>query len=106
MSRTLYYSASDGHSLELTGRTFDSIIIDDMGTTPKKIKWIKTARKCSLSARVEIQPRGWEVGISDSDMLPIHEWCLKNHCGRRVSFDTFQFKSRKEMTMFLLRWGT
>jgi hypothetical protein len=105
MSRTLCYSASDGPSSKLTGRTFHSIIIDDMVTTPKRIKWVKTARKCSLSARVEVQPRGWEVGISDNDMLPIQEWCLKNHCGRRVSFDTFQFKSKKEMIMFLLRWS-
>jgi hypothetical protein len=76
-----------------------------MSTVNKKIKWVTTARKCSLSARVDVQPRGWEVGISDNDMVPIHEWCLKNHCGRRVSFDTFQFKNKKQMTMFLLRWA-
>jgi hypothetical protein len=105
MSRTLYYSAFDGQSSELKGLTFDRIIIDEMATISKRIKWIQSEGRLRLAARVEIQPLGWEVGISDNDMLPIHEWCLKNHCGRRVSFDTFQFKSRKEMTMFLLRWS-
>jgi len=84
---------------------FRNIWIDEMSTMTKSIKWIRTARRCSLSARVEVQPRGWEVGISEADMLPIHEWCLKNHCGKRVSFDTFQFKNKKEMTLFLLRWS-
>jgi hypothetical protein len=104
-NRTLYYSVSDGQSSKLTGLQFDRIIIDEMIDIPKRIKWVTTARRCSLSARVEVQPRGWEVGISEADMWPIHEWCLKNHCGRRTSFDTFQFKNKKEMTMFLLKWG-
>lgn len=77
-----------------------------MATVNKKIKWITTARRCSLAARVEVQPRGWEVGINERDMEPIQAWCQENHCGRRTSFDTFQFRNKKEMTMFLLRWGS
>jgi hypothetical protein len=88
-----------------TDKTIDYIIVDEMSTANKKIKWIPAEGRLRLAARAEIQPRGWEVGISDNDMLPIHEWCLKNHCGRRVSFDTFQFKNKKQMTMFLLRWA-
>ena len=72
----------------------------------KKIKWVKTARKCSLSARVEVMPRGWEVGISEKDIEPIQAWCQQNRCGRRISFDTFQFKNKAQITMFLLRWAS
>jgi hypothetical protein len=106
MSKTLYYSASGGQLPRLTNLEFDRIIIDEMATLSKKIKWVSAEGRLRLAARVEIQPRGWEVGLSEDDLWPIHEWCLKNHCGRRMSFDIFQFKSKKEMTMFLLRWGS
>lgn len=35
----------------------------------------------------------------------IAEWCLKNKCGKRTSYDTFKFRNRKQITMFLLRWA-
>jgi len=73
--------------------------------TTKTIFWVDTARRNSLAARVQIMPRGFETGISESDMDPIQKWCEEHNCGIRISFDTFQFKNKKEMTMFLLRWG-
>ena len=87
------------------GRKFHSIWIDEMATIDKKIKWIQSEGRLRLAARAEIQPRGWEVGLTQAEMDAVHEWCEQHHCGRRTSFDTFQFKSKKEMTMFLLRWG-
>jgi hypothetical protein len=72
----------------------------------KRIFWIETARRLTLAARVEIMPRGFEVGINEQDIDPIQEWCKEHNCGIRTSFDTFQFKNKKEMTMFLLRWGS
>ncbi len=86
--------------------TLDRIIVDEMATIDKKIKWIQAEGRLRLAARVEIRPRGWEVGISEADMDPIQAWCEQTGCGRRTSFDTFQFKSKKQMTMFLLRWGS
>ena len=77
-----------------------------MATIDKKIKWISAARRFSLAARLEIQPRGWEVGVNEKDMEPIQEWCQQNRCGRRISFDTFQFKNKAQITMFLLRWAS
>ena len=71
----------------------------------KKIKWIDTSRRLTLAARVEVQPRGFEVGINESDMYPIQQWCEEHNCGTRVSFDMIRFKSKKHITMFLLRWG-
>jgi hypothetical protein len=70
----------------------------------KRIFWVKTARRSTLAARVEVQPRGWEVGINEQDMDPIQKWCEEHNCGRRISFDMIQFKNKKQMTMFLLRW--
>jgi hypothetical protein len=71
----------------------------------KEIIWIEAAQRNSLAARTRIQPRGWEVGLNESDMDPIQRWCQDHNCGKRISFDIFQFKNKKEMTMFLLRWG-
>jgi hypothetical protein len=71
----------------------------------KEIFWVDAARKNSLAARTRIMPRGLEIGVSDRDMDPIQQWCEEHHCGRRVSFDTFQFKNKKEITMFLLKWS-
>lgn len=71
----------------------------------KEIIWVDTARRCSLSARVRKTPEGWDLGISEQDIMPIVIWCQEHNCGRRTSFDTFQFKNNKQKTMFLLRWG-
>jgi len=70
----------------------------------KRIFWIKTARRSTLAARVEV---GLQVGvgINEQDMDPIQKWCEEHNCGRRISFDMIQFKNKKQMTMFLLRWG-
>ena len=32
-------------------------------------------------------------------------WCEQNNCGRRISYDMFTFKNRKEMMLFMLRWS-
>jgi len=92
------------------GVKFHKIWIDEMATTDKKIKWVTAARRFSLSARTLVESRDGEhryypTGMSEEDMVLIQEWCVQNNCGKRTSFDTFQFKSRKEMTMFLLRWS-
>lgn len=45
-----------------------------------------------------------QTGLGEIDMDPIQHWCEANKCGRRISFDMFQFKNNKELTMFLLKW--
>jgi hypothetical protein len=92
------------------GVKFHKIWIDEMATIDKKITWVTAARRFSLSARTLVESRDGEhryypTGMSEEDIVPIQEWCQTNNCGKRTSFDTFQFKNRKEMTMFLLRWG-
>jgi hypothetical protein len=72
----------------------------------RKLIWVDTARRLAISARVRIQAsKDWETGLSEGDMDPIQVWCQTHECGRRISFDTFQFKSRKEMDFFLLKWS-
>jgi len=47
--------------------------------------------------------------LSESDKgQPISQmvkWCTENDCGYRTSYDTFKFRNKKQMMMFLLRWG-
>jgi hypothetical protein len=43
--------------------------------------------------------------LSEEDMKQVWEWCSRNNCGTRMSFDTFKFRSKKHITMFLLRWS-
>ena len=52
-------------------------------------------------------PRGFEMyGFKEEDMDPIQQWCQESNCGKRISFDMFQFKNDKQITMFLLRWSS
>lgn len=75
----------------------------------KQIYWIETAKRLTLSARMRItnvdKDRSFVTGLSEHDVDPIQAWCEEHSCGRRTSFDTFQFKNKVQMTMFLLRWG-
>ena len=38
-------------------------------------------------------------------LIVMQEWCLKNHCGRRMSYDQFWFKTKKQLNWFLLRFS-
>ncbi len=71
----------------------------------KEIFWVDTSRRLTLAARVRKTPEGWDLGISEQDIMPIVEWCKEHNCGVRTSFDMIKFRNKKEMTMFLLRWG-
>lgn len=72
----------------------------------KEIFWVDTARRLTLAARVRKTPEGWDLGISEQDIMPIVEWCKEHNCGVRTSFDMIKFRNKKEITMFLLRWGS
>ena len=76
---------------------------------PKKIYWIESTEKNSLAGRVRVVAfsgdKEFTSGLSESDVDPIQKWCEEHKCGCRISFDTFQFKNKKELTIFLLRWA-
>jgi hypothetical protein len=69
-----------------------------------KISWFHINKTTLQAILGEVQPRGYEVGLRETDMIPIQEWCGQNKCGRRTSFDTFKFRTEKEKVMFLLKW--
>jgi hypothetical protein len=75
-----------------------------MTSTPK-IKWQRLPG-LKLQAYVdEIQPRGFERGLRETDMDPVQAWTDECRCGTRMSFNVWKFTSEKQITMFLIRWS-
>lgn len=70
----------------------------------KKIVWVSTANRNTLAGRAEVGLQV-AVGLNEADIDPIQEWCEQHNCGKRISFDMFKFRNKKEITMFLLKWG-
>ncbi len=88
-------------------KSITSVIYDELYQMEmqRKITWIPAAGRCTLAARLESEPYQWLVGISEHDIDPVQEWCEEHNCGKRISFDTFRFRNKKEITMFLLKWS-
>jgi hypothetical protein len=70
-----------------------------------KVVWVR------LSDTMLIAKHDWPYGtwsqpdgLTDTDMTPIHVWCVEHDCGIRMSFDMFKFRDESETTAFLLRW--
>ena len=72
-----------------------------------KITWVKSQRRCSLAARMTIESNSnlIEFGSLTDKLDSIQAWCESNKCGKRVSYDIFQFRTSKELSFFLLRWS-
>jgi hypothetical protein len=68
------------------------------------IKWQRLPGFKLQAYTDDVAPRGFERGLNESDMDPIQVWCEQCHCGTRMSFNVWQFKSEKQITMFLIRW--
>ena len=72
---------------------------------PPVIKW-KELPGLKLQAYVdEIQPRGFERGLRESDMDPIQAWSKEYNCGLRLSFNVWKFRKKSDITIFLLKWS-
>lgn len=69
----------------------------------KKIIWEEINTRC-LRATIDLNPTRWD-GLTETDLDPIQIWCEEHQCGVRTSFDTFRFCDKKQITMFLLKWG-
>jgi hypothetical protein len=69
-----------------------------------KIEWVRKGLT-ELTATLKIMPRGYELGLAEQDIDSIQKWCEEHGCGTRTSFDTFRFRSQKEITLFLLKWA-
>ena len=48
-----------------------------------------------------------DLSESDRDQIipQMTHWCMENDCGYRTSYDTFKFRNKNQMMLFLLRWG-
>ena len=93
---------------QLTGRTAHTVWIDEMVDSNVKIRWQphETRRNWLIAAPAEVLPRGRLWGLNEYDLDPIQKWCEEHNCGTRMSFDMFKFRSKKEITMFMLRWAS
>ena len=79
-------------------------VLKNMRPLPK-IKWQRLPG-LKLQAYVdEIQPRGFERGLRETDIDPVAAWTDKCNCGTRMSFNVWKFKNEKQITMFLIRWS-
>lgn len=61
-----------------------------------KVEWIRYRKE--LSATVTID-------TTEEYFASIQQWCAYHNCGRRVSYNIFKFKTRADITLFLLCWG-
>lgn len=96
--------------IELLDKT--TLTLFFIATVMKQLIWIETAKRYTLSARVRVSPvdtlkpdNGFATGASERDLDPVQAWCEQHDCGVRTSFDTFRFRNKREITMFLLRWS-
>ena len=69
------------------------------------IKWQRLPGRRLQAYTEDVAPRGFERGLNESDMDPIQAWSAECNCGVRTSFNVWQFKSEKQITMFLIRWS-
>ena len=70
-----------------------------------KIKWQRLPGLKLQAYTDDVAPRGFERGLNETDMDPVQEWSVECNCGTRMSFNIWKFKSEKQITMFMLRWG-
>jgi hypothetical protein len=99
--------------VQITGRGHGKTHVNDLirhyyaniMPTPQ-IKWQRLPG-LKLQAYVdEIGARGFERGLRESDMDPVQVWSEECNCGKRMSFNVWQFKNEKHITMFLMKWAS
>ena len=70
------------------------------------IKWQRLPGLKLQAYTDDVQPRGFERGLNESDMDPIQVWADECNCGKRMSFNVWKFKDEKHITMFLMKWAS
>ena len=69
------------------------------------IKWVRDGKDLRGMSNWTGGGNAMEKYPSEEDFVEIQKWCEANQCGRRMSFDIFRFKTRQDITAFLLRWS-
>lgn len=73
-----------------------------------KIFWerLEGNRRIILIARTRYENGARSfIGLRDTDLDPVQDWCVASKCGERISFDMFKFRNEQEMAVFLLKWS-
>ena len=70
-----------------------------------KIKWQRLPGLKLQAYTDDVAPRAFERGLNESDMDPVQAWSDECRCGSRMSFNVWQFKNEKHITMFLMKWA-
>lgn len=68
----------------------------------KKSAWVKIENKPGYWLRFETSMYS---SLVDDYFEQVQAWSNDAGCGRRMAYDMWQFKTKAEMTMFLLRWA-
>ena len=75
-----------------------------------KIQWEPVHRRPGIWLQVNreywdrLQEGTVQYGIAHQ-LDEIGRWCIEVGCGKRMAFDSFQFRNKKELSGFLLKWG-
>lgn len=73
-----------------------------------KLSWENWPKPEGFWLRVQAHHENGAItptGLRESHLDPIQKWSEENKCGRRMSFDLWQFRTKEEVTLFLLRWS-
>jgi hypothetical protein len=73
-----------------------------------KLTWQPWPRPQGYWLRVQMKHDTGAItptGLREEHLIPVQQWSEKFHCGRRMSFDLWQFDTEEERSMFLLRWS-
>jgi hypothetical protein len=70
-----------------------------------QIKWQRLPGLKLHAYTDDVAPRGFERGLNESDLDPVQAWTTECNCGTRMSFNVWKFESKKQITMFMLRWS-
>jgi len=111
--RKLILNAAYGRigAIQFTGRQMGKSHVNDLlkhfydSMQPVKISWRELPGN-KLQAYVDPEATTQVWGLREEHMDPIQAWSVECNCGTRISFDMWQFKSRKHITMFLMKWSS
>jgi hypothetical protein len=67
-----------------------------------KPKWTRDDRFPFRLSCYDVKHGFWG---SDDLLSKIQDWCKDNKCGKRSSYENWDFKTEQDMMRFLLRWA-
>ena len=53
----------------------------------------------------DLDPNRWIPAAPEYLVDEMAEWCRENNCGKRTSYDMFEFPNEQAAMLFRLRWA-